>query len=94
MNGPPRIENMYAYLVMEDDGTETVPVVPALDERVPGQVMSLYMPLVAAGLPRMTAMRRHLFHLPHLRGKTVQLVRFARQEVLDTITLTGDGDNT
>jgi hypothetical protein len=85
MDGPGRIDDVFAYVVLEDDGTETIPVVPAIDEREP--VPGLHMPMLAAGLPRIRAMRRHLFRLPFLRGKRVQLVKFTRQETLETITV-------
>jgi len=92
MNGPVRIDAVYAYVVLEADGSETIPVVPAVDER--STVEHLHIPMLAGSEPRARAMKQHLFRLPFLRGKTVQLVRYVRQDLIETIVVDDDGKET
>lgn len=49
MNGKVRIERMYAYIVLDDDGTEGIPAVTAPN--------GLVLPMVGADMERMNQLR-------------------------------------
>lgn len=75
MNGQLRIEEMYAYVVVDDDGTEGVPAFLARD----GVTM---MPMMGADVARADMLMAVAQRAATELGKTVTLVRFSvREEV-------------
>lgn len=83
MDGPKRIDGVYAYIVEREDGTEEVPVlaVPEWDNH-PGPVL---MPLVSVDEARTHALRRYIFAAPELAGKKLLLTKFTGREVVEVL---------
>jgi hypothetical protein len=89
MNGLPVIEQLFAYVIENEGGLETVPTVLVTAwDLIPHAVI---VPLVAADQLRAAALRRLVPQLiqqnPSLAGCRAKLVEFRRGRVLDEITL-------
>ena len=79
MNGPLRIDTMFAFIVVDDDGTEGIPAIPD------GNTM-LLLPLVGADMKRVEQIKEMVKQIqtvdPLLVGKTVTLVQFSQRTEL------------
>jgi len=83
VDGPRTIDAIYAYIVVNDDGTEHVPAILLPEwEDVRHPVL---LPLVAADTARMNALRRHIVSDPQLKGKTIKLAKFEQRQIVDVI---------
>lgn len=81
MDGPRKIDVLYAYIVLNDEGAETVPIVLVPEwDGIAGQVM---VPLIGADQGKINALRRVIFSTPALQGKTLQLVKFEQRQLVD-----------
>lgn len=76
MNGPDAVATLYAYVVVNVDGTETVPVL-LFPEWGPIHV-PVQIPLVVASLGAAALLRRNVLSDPSLAGKIVKLIRYDR----------------
>ncbi len=77
MNGQEHIEQMYAFVVVDDDGTEGV---PAIDNG-----KGMIMPLVGADMARVESLRPYVESMAKSLGKPVTLMRFSVREELEVI---------
>lgn len=75
MRGHVYIENVYAYLCDDDDGTEGIPAI---------RVNGAWMPLVAADMGKLELMRPFAQELAN-KGKPVTLVRFSERTVIEVL---------
>lgn len=72
-----RIREMYAYLLVADDGDEAIPAITLPNGTV--------LPLIAADPTRLAEMRPHAEAIARATGKPIRLVRFTRREEVETI---------
>lgn len=77
MNGQERIDEMFAFIVVDDDGTEGIPATYLGN--------TLY-PLVGADMKRVESLRPAAEDYARSSGKPVRLVRFSTREELEVIT--------
>ena len=77
MNGKDRINEMYAFVVVDDDGTEGIPALRSVN--------GVAMPLVGADLDRIADLRPFAQDLAQRLGKPIDLIRFTVREHLETI---------
>jgi len=83
MNGPRTIDVLYAYIVVADDGTETVPAILVSDwDDLAGPV---YVPLMGTDRARMNALQHLILADKQLQGKMLWLVKFETRRLVDTI---------
>lgn len=82
MKGQLRIDQMYAFIVLDDDGTEGVPAV-----MMPGHFPML-VPLMGADMARVDSIRDIIQHDPTLKGKKITLAKFTVRENLEVIDRT------
>jgi hypothetical protein len=79
LKGQLRIDQMYAFIVLDDDGTEGIPAVP-------GPFGSL--PLVGADMARVEDCKHLLRQYRTLfKDKPITLARFSQRENLEVIEL-------
>lgn len=76
MDGQARIDSMWAFTVVDDDGTEGVVAV---------QAAGSMMPLVGADLARVRSLRPLAQRLASDLGKPVSLVHFSTRTVQETL---------
>lgn len=76
MKGKLRINEMYAFVAVDDDGTEGVCAFP-LD--------GVWMPMVGADSARVEALRPMAQQMATGLGKNVEIVRFTLRESIETI---------
>ena len=76
MNGQLRIEEMYAFVVMDDDDTEGVPAFLSGD---------LWLPLMGADMSKVEMLRPIAEQFATDLGKPVTLVRFSVREEVEVI---------
>lgn len=84
MKGQLRITTMYAFIVVDDDGTEGVPAMLAPSGTFANFPMLL--PLMGADLDRVNSLREYVQTDPALKGKTITLAKFSVRTNLETIT--------
>ena len=77
MDGQLRIERMYAWVCLDEDGTEGVPAVTAEN--------GLTLPLVGADMDRMDSLRELAQGLANSTGTTMTLCLFEQRSELETI---------
>ena len=77
MRGQLRIEQMYAFVVVDDDGTEGIPAT-----RGPG---GLAMPLVGADMKRVESLKPIVRDMARQLDKPITLCRFEVRTELETI---------
>jgi hypothetical protein len=77
MRGQLRIDQMFAFIVRDDDGTEGIPAVYG-----PGGIL---MPLVGADMARVADLRAIVLRDVLLTGKRITLVKFSVRETLEVI---------
>jgi hypothetical protein len=82
MKGQLRIDTLYAFIVLDDDGTEGVPAIMA-----PSSVigMPMMVPLMGADTARIESLREVVMHDPALHGKKVTLAQFTNRKVIEVI---------
>lgn len=74
MQGQVKIDQMFAYVVMDDDDTEGIPAI----ESPMGP-----MPLVGADMARVESLNPIAQHMATSLGKEVTLVRFSVRETIE-----------
>jgi len=86
VKGQLHIDELYAFIVLDSDGTEGVPAVSC-----PSEVVGLgfggiaLLPLMGADMKRVEALRVYVQHDPMLKGRKVTLARFSVREDLEVI---------
>lgn len=82
MKGQLRINQLFAFVVVDADGTEGVPAFSAGD--------GLVLPLMGADMARVDSLKRLVAADPMFAGRTVTIVRFGHRETIGTIDRTGE----
>lgn len=77
MKGQLHIDEMFAFIVLDDDGTEGIPAIPG-----PGGVA---LPMVGADMARIESLRPFAENAARRMGKTVSLVKFTNRVHLEDI---------
>lgn len=80
MKGQLRIDQMFAFIVLDADGTEGVPAVGFGD--------GLILPLMGADMPRVDALRAIVRTHASLRGRKITLAKFSVREDVEVIDRT------
>lgn len=75
MNGQQRIEEMFAFVCVDDDGTEGIPAI---------QVGGMAMPLVGADMKRVESLRPIANEMAR-SGKKITIVKFTNRIELEVI---------
>jgi hypothetical protein len=78
MEGQLRIERMYAFVVVDDDGTEGIPSILAPD--------GMAMPLVGADVRRVDQLRPLAQAMAISIGKPIELVLFSDRMSIDVLS--------
>ena len=81
MNGQLRINQVFAFVIVDEDGTEGV--VAVLRDGV-------WMPLMGADMSRVESLKALVRDAPQCRGKRVTILRFGDREDIGTIDRTGE----
>lgn len=81
MKGQLRIDQCFAFIVLDDDGTEGV---PAFYD--PGTRMLL--PMMGADVARVESLRPIAEFDPRLRGKRITIAKFSHRETIGVIDRT------
>ncbi len=81
MKGQLRIDQMYAFIVLDDDGTEGIPAI-----RGPN---GMVLPLVGADMARIDSLREIVRRDPMLKGKRITLAKFSVRENMEVIERDG-----
>lgn len=81
MKGQLKINQLFAFIIVDDDGTEGVPAIQA------GAVM---MPLMGADMARVDSLKTLIEGDPAFRGRRLTICRFGHREVIGTIDRTRD----
>lgn len=76
MNGQLNIDSLFAFIIVDDDGTEGVPAV---------QVGELTIPLMGADLAMVKLLRPHAVAIAHQINKPVSLVHFSQRTLQEVI---------
>lgn len=71
-----RINEVFAYVLVDEDGDEGVPAVG---------LGSMWYPMMGADRERMADFRRHAQEIAKAKGRAVRLVRFTTRETLETL---------
>lgn len=82
MKGQLRINQLFAFVVVDEDGTEGVPA--TLD------ALGIWSPLMGADMTRVNALKNLVASNPMYRGKKFTILRFGHREVIGTIDRTGE----
>jgi hypothetical protein len=83
MKGQLRINQIFAFIVLDDDGIEGVPAVG---------YNGMLLPLMGADMARIDSLKAIVQRDPALKGKKIILARFGHRENIGTIDRTGEGD--
>jgi len=84
MKGQLRINQLFAFVTVDEDGTEGV--IGYFDAR---QGMAVAM--MGADMGRVEALKRIAEQDPMLRGRTITILRFGERETIGTIDRTSEG---
>ena len=76
MRGQVRIDEMYAYVIMDDDDTEGIPAFQLTGSAIP-------MPMVGADMARVESLNPIAQSMAQQLGKKVTLVRFTTREEIE-----------
>jgi hypothetical protein len=76
VRGQLRIEQLYAFVVVDDDGTEGIPAIPSPDGPLP---------LVGADMERVDSLRGVAVMLATHLGKPITLCQFSERTEVDVI---------
>lgn len=83
MKGQLRIDHLYAFIVLDSDGTEGVPAMfMPPNEAIPGFHL---LPLMGADMTRIDQLRQFVKSDPMLKGKKITLAKFTHREELEVI---------
>lgn len=77
MKGQLKIDTIYAFIVLDEDGTEGIPA--ALGPN------GMLFPLVGADLARVASLRKFVETDPMLRGKRITLAHFTNRTDVEVI---------
>ena len=80
MKGQFRINQIFAFVVLDDDGTEGVPAL-----QLPDGTM---MPLMGADVTRLDDLKAIVQQTPQCRGRKFTILRFGNRETIGTIDRT------
>jgi len=80
MNGLVRVEQMFAFIVIDDDGTEGIPAVQTKSMGFP-----TFLPLVGADMARIDSLRHFAVQVAREMKKPVTLVKFTHREEVEVI---------
>jgi len=80
MKGQVRIEQMFAFIVVDDDGTEGIPAVQTMNLGYPTAL-----PLVGADMARIDSIRHFAQKIARDMKKPVMLVKFTKREEVEII---------
>lgn len=75
MDGQVRIDSLFAFVVVDDDGTEGVPAIES---------DGVAYPLMGADLAMVEILKPHARALAKMQGKPVSLVHFSRRTIQET----------
>lgn len=75
MDGQVRIDQMFAFILLDDDNTEGIPAFHRTD--------GMAMPMVGADMTRVESLRGMAVHMARLHKKKVTLVKFTKREELE-----------
>jgi hypothetical protein len=81
MNGPRIIDVVYAYILTNEEGMESVPsiLVPEWDNLA----VPVMVPLMGADRARVNFLRRYMLSAPELEGRRLQLVKFTVRQLVE-----------
>lgn len=88
MKGQLRIDELYAFIVLDEDGTEGVPAIGMPVSEVGGLPMML--PLMGADLARIDSLKAIIRTDPALRGLRITLAKFSQRTNVEVIDRTRD----
>lgn len=77
MNGQERIEKMFAFVIVDDDGTEGIPAIEGPN--------GMAMPLVGADMARVESLRPHALGVANSLNKEITVVEFSTRVEIETI---------
>lgn len=72
MDGQERIDSVFAFIVIDDDGTEGIPTLYTDD---------IAYPMIGADLARVAGLTVYAKQMAELNGKAVKLVHFSQRTV-------------
>jgi hypothetical protein len=76
MKGQLRINQLFAFVIVDDDGTEGVPAL---------LIDGTWMPLMGADMARVDSLKAIVAVSPQFKGKRVTIQRFGDRETIGTI---------
>jgi hypothetical protein len=82
VKGQLRIDTLFAFIVVDDDGTEGVPAMLVPPGVFPTATM---LPFMGADPARVEALRKQVMTDPLLKGKTITLAQFSVRTNLEVI---------
>jgi len=82
MKGQLRINQLFAVVVVDEDGTEGVPALLGPD--------GTYLPLMGADMARLDGLKDLVKTHPQFRGRKFTILRFGDREAIGTIDRTGE----
>jgi len=80
MRGQVRIDQMYAFIVIDDDGTEGIPAIKTMNMGYPTAL-----PLVGADMAHIDSIRHFAEKIARDMKKPVLLVKFTNREEVEII---------
>lgn len=81
MKGQLRINQLFAFVIVDTDGTEGVPAF---------RIGDMWMPLMGADMARVDDLKRIVESDPMFKGKRVTIQRFGDRETIGTIDRTAE----
>jgi hypothetical protein len=81
MKGQLRINQLFAFVIVDDDGTEGVPAL---------LIDGTWMPLMGADMARVDSLKAIVEASPQFKGKRVTIQRFGDRETIGTIDRTAE----
>jgi len=82
MKGQLRINQLFAFVLVDDDGTEGVPAF--------GDGRGVLMPLMGADMARVDSLKQLVATDPMFRGRRITLLRFGHRETIGVIDRTSE----
>lgn len=84
VKGQLRIEHLYAFIVLDEDGTEGV---PAMLDPGGSTGFPIMLPMMGADMARVESPKAIIKSDPRLRGKKITLAKFTTRENLEVILI-------
>lgn len=81
MKGQLRINQLFCFVIVDQDGTEGVPAV---------NLGGTWFPLMGADMARVEDLKRIVEHDPLFKGKRITIQRFGDRETIGTIDRTAE----